>query len=317
MKSFSRLLPLVPLLACAPATQQVSRASTIFERVEGQWGWIADGLGCRDNPHTIAFTADRRQMIFSYPRDTARGRETRYEIRAYDDSTIRGFIASPPETRRTLNGDLVVWDLVLVAPDVYHWHRTDWPPGGYTRAIVRCGTLRAQASDPEGTARVVLEAIAAGQWLLAAEHTDPAELRRNRQAFDSLLSADSLNYLAKRIFDIDSTAQLRRLSDAEFTARLFAFQTDVRTDQSFRRTVRGAITLGSVRRGDDTAHVVYRWRFPRDSLPLRSASVHTMVHRSGRWWSQMLGDYSGLVRVLKEPMVPVPVPSPARPRPRT
>ena len=42
------------------------------------------------------------------------------------------------ETRMTPTGELVVWDLVLLSPDRYCWHRTDWPHGGCTKAIVRC-----------------------------------------------------------------------------------------------------------------------------------------------------------------------------------
>lgn len=193
-------------------------------------------------------------------------------------------------------------------PDVYQWHRTDWPEDGFTRAIVRCSNLRAPASDPEGTARFILEAMAGGDFLLAAEHTEPSELRRNRLAFDSLLSADSTNYLALRIFDIPSKAQLLRISDAEFTARLFTFQTLLRTDRSFLANVRGAQTLGFVSRGEDTAHVVFRWRLPRDSVQLRSADVFTMVRSGGRWWAQTMGNYSGIIQVLQEPMVRVPPP---------
>jgi len=42
------------------------------------------------------------------------------------------------ETRKTPAGDLVVWEVVMLSPDRYCWHRTDWPEGGCTAAIERC-----------------------------------------------------------------------------------------------------------------------------------------------------------------------------------
>ena len=210
---------------------------------------------------------------------------------------------SPAETRRTSSGEPVVWDLVITAPDVYQWHRTDWPENGLTRAIIRCSGWRAPEFDLEGTARLFLEALAAQEFLVAAQLTDPTELRRNRLAFDSLLAADTANYLSRRIFRVDSVAQLRRMSDAEFSARLMSFTNMMRP--SFATTVMGADVIGSVVQGADTAHVVYKWRFPSDSLPMRSVQATTMVRSNGRWWAQMLGDYRPLVALLKEPMVPI------------
>lgn len=312
------VLFLVALVAglSTPGKRLISTAAALpghsepADSLTGEWGWIADGPGCRDNPHVISFTPDGRHMVLTYRElfDSTGLRAKRYEIRGRTANSVRGFVISPPETRRTPTGELVVWDLALTAPDVYQWHRTDWPEDGFTRAIVRCSNLRAPASDPEGTARFILEAMAGGDFLLAAEHTEPSELRRNRLAFDSLLSADSTNYLALRIFDIPSKAQLLRISDAEFTARLFTFQTLLRTDRSFLANVRGAQTLGFVSRGEDTAHVVFRWRLPRDSVQLRSADVFTMVRSGGRWWAQTMGNYSGIIQVLQEPMVRVPPP---------
>jgi len=42
------------------------------------------------------------------------------------------------ESRRTDDGRVVVWDLVLLSEDSFCWHRTDWRPGGCTRPLTRC-----------------------------------------------------------------------------------------------------------------------------------------------------------------------------------
>lgn len=286
--------------------------------LEGEWGWVADGPGCNDNPHTVSLTPDRRHMIVTYRDafDSTGALSKRYEIRSRSPRRIRAFMISPAETRRTPAGEPVVWDLVITAPDVYQWHRTDWPEGGLTRAIIRCSDWRAPASDPEGTARLFLEALAAQEFMVAALLTDPAELRRDRLAFDSLLVADTANYLSRRIFRVDSVAQLRRMSDAEFSAHLETFTSLLRADPAYWANVRGAEVIGSVRQGADTAHVVYRWRFPSDSLPMRSTQATTMIRSGGRWWAQMLSNYRPLIALLKEPLVPIEISRPPRPEQR-
>lgn len=168
-------------------------------------------------------------------------------------------------------------------------------------------------ASPEDVAQLTLRAMIRGDYLAVARRTDPAELQRTRAAFEPLLRADSGNYIAQRLFRLETTEQLRQLSDAEFTAGLMRFQLGLRGAQEYFAVVQGVDVAGTVRQGLDTAHVVYRWQVPPDSAPVRSYQVETLVRCATGWCRQMAGDYSGLIRLLQEPMVPVGTFGPGRP----
>jgi hypothetical protein len=119
---------------------------TSYRLAEGTWGWARGDSVCQANTHTISFTPDRRTMklVQNTLDDTSSApRETSYEVLSAGPGkfldfrhVIRGAIVG--ESRRTTTDDKVVWDLVLVTPNRYHWHRTDWPDDGMTIAILRC-----------------------------------------------------------------------------------------------------------------------------------------------------------------------------------
>ena len=102
----------------------------------------------RENPHEISFTPDRRTLILTFRRppeladglkpDPHQPLQVRYEVREHSRRSLRVFLVQPPEARRTHQGRLVVWDLVLFGRDTYRWRQTDWPTGEYTRQVVRC-----------------------------------------------------------------------------------------------------------------------------------------------------------------------------------
>jgi hypothetical protein len=116
-------------------------AGDVFAVAAGTWDWAgADGF-CQKDPHTITFSPDRALMTLTprQPWTDSTGtvhERFEYDVQEYTAGHIRGRIRG--ETRMTEQGEPVVWDLVLVGPNTYRWHRTDWPLGMLTNPVHRC-----------------------------------------------------------------------------------------------------------------------------------------------------------------------------------
>ena len=113
----------------------------VFSVAAGTWDWTAADSLCVKNPHTISFSSDRSKMFIAHRQpwtDSAKvsHRVSTYLLESHSASEIRGAIVG--ETRRTVAGEPVVWDLVLTSPSTYAWHRTDWLAGAVTNRVIRC-----------------------------------------------------------------------------------------------------------------------------------------------------------------------------------
>jgi hypothetical protein len=121
----------------------------LFATLErGSWGWVDDD-GCETNPHVIRFSDDRRVMELTHrerfePEEGPGPEVVTYDVEFVGDDYVRGRIRG--EQRRTDDGKLVAWDLVLVAEAEYCWRRTDWGRG-CTRPIQRCPSAGQDRED--------------------------------------------------------------------------------------------------------------------------------------------------------------------------
>jgi len=118
----------------------VAEGTDIRDVVAGRWSWTTEKPPCGDAAHIIAFE-DSGTVMTIRSSDIAADSGvvvTTYDITQTTRSSIRGAIRG--ETRMTDDGKPVVWDLVLVGPSEYRWHRTDWPltAVSYTGAVKRC-----------------------------------------------------------------------------------------------------------------------------------------------------------------------------------
>ena len=119
--------------------------------------------------------------------------------------------------------------------------------------------------------------------------------------FDSLLRGGQATYIAQRLFQLPDSQALVRLDDVAFSTGLFRFAYMLgRSDQRMRQ-FRGVEIVGSLKQGTDTAHVIYRYALPPDSLPIQSYLVQTMLRCGAGWCANMLGDFRELHRLLTEP----------------
>lgn len=123
----------------ATRTLQLPADKEVFDVAAGTWGWMTGQNTCKKNPHTIAFSADRQTMMLTYRDsldDTTAAGTWVYDILEHEPWRVRGAIRG--EERKTDAGQLVVWDLVLRGPNLYAWHRTDWPALVMTDLNQRC-----------------------------------------------------------------------------------------------------------------------------------------------------------------------------------
>jgi hypothetical protein len=114
---------------------------SVYEVLPGKWGWRHDKhAGCDSNPHIISFSEDRKEMTLTYarPAETVIGETMTSRYRILSDSPHLRVLLEGETRRNPATNRLVLWDLVLVTPDQYCWHRADGKPGSCSRRIVRC-----------------------------------------------------------------------------------------------------------------------------------------------------------------------------------
>jgi hypothetical protein len=126
----------------------------LFSSAQGTWGSPGSAeLACDRNPHTIAFSPDRRAMWLRYRRpvrmdDGSESDSARYRVLGHTRNAI--LLALEGETRQTPSGDPVLWDLVVLSSERTCWHRTDWPAGTCTADAERCVP---PSTEPSGDGR--------------------------------------------------------------------------------------------------------------------------------------------------------------------
>ncbi len=114
----------------------------MYADLSGQWGWTGDpARSCGKNPHTLAFSADRRFLILRHrvptrAFDGSQRSEAYYRVLQSSADSIT--LSLEGETRRQRDGRTVVWEIRLLSGSAYCWHRTDKSERSCSAPIVRC-----------------------------------------------------------------------------------------------------------------------------------------------------------------------------------
>ncbi|MGQ0764627.1 MAG: hypothetical protein ACT4OZ_03065 [Gemmatimonadota bacterium] len=135
-------------------------------------------------------------------------------------------------------------------------------------------------------------------WMGCALLTHPEELGRLRRDFVPVFAGDTSGQLGQRILGVPPQLQVASLDSVELAARLFAFYVSLTAPGSAFAVFESPEVLGSLPRGQDSAVVVYRFRLPVDSLPLRSWNTKLVRRFGSEWRIDMLADFTGLLREL-------------------
>ncbi len=141
------LLAWLTILAAPAKPYEVKPPDDVFQVAAGTWGWGTGERACAKSPQRVTFTPDHSVMLIESANDSGGMTVTQYTLQWSSPSTIRGLITD--ETRLTPEGQPVVWDLVLMSPNTFRWHRTDWARGAFTGELTRCpvGKARVQPSS--------------------------------------------------------------------------------------------------------------------------------------------------------------------------
>lgn len=124
------LLPLLINTSCSTNNSKSVQSEEIFELIEGSWGHNS-GHTCKENPHTISVSDDRKLLLFKHNDDVTSydGEEQDfyiYHILDYGSSWLA--VGLNGEKRKFPNGEPVVWRIYLNDDqDRYTWWRYDWP----------------------------------------------------------------------------------------------------------------------------------------------------------------------------------------------
>ncbi len=119
----------------------------IISVLPGTWGWEQSvEFSCGNNSHTMRFTKDRKFMLLKYkeavPEQDIPANDVHYKV-LQSEPNLR--MAIEGEKRTAATGEPVVWDVVMLTPDRFCWHRTDWEAGACTGAVVRCPVAQGSA----------------------------------------------------------------------------------------------------------------------------------------------------------------------------
>ena len=122
----------------------LTASAGVLNRLAGTWDTMPiDKPTCEadDYQHTMVVSPDKERITFKHAKsiDGPNGKTQEYTYKVLYEQEDRVMLFLEGETRKTRNGDLVIWELILERPDYYRW-RTHGAPADWRNAVVgqRC-----------------------------------------------------------------------------------------------------------------------------------------------------------------------------------
>lgn len=138
-------VPIGDSIAARPS-QSAPAPDAVMDAAKGTWAWAQNDSTCRFAKYDLSFSDDRKYMLLmpiGIRSDTGELKTTRYRITGIGHDVhpnnayvIRGAIEG--ESRKDDYGKSVVWDLVMITANRFHWHRADWGLSLMTAPLIRC-----------------------------------------------------------------------------------------------------------------------------------------------------------------------------------
>jgi hypothetical protein len=129
--------------ACAGVNQNgepapAEQLSSLKQKLIGRWGWTRGQ--CESAPINVSFSDDGALMYHHSSQGLYLGEvlKERITYQIYDEGEQILRVIIEGEDRRTDDGLVVAWDLVLIDDSRFCWHRYDWEWPRCTKPLIRC-----------------------------------------------------------------------------------------------------------------------------------------------------------------------------------
>lgn len=158
----------------------------------------------------------------------------------------------------------------------------------------------AQAPAPHEVLLRSSAAAKAGDWPAYASHMHPEALAGVRAMFIPIVEADTTGKVAQTFFGGSSTDELKKATDAELFARLFAGLS--KSIPAFAEALASSEmqVVGSLPEPPDLVHVVYRFRARAEQMGIQRTQVASLKKHGGDWKLMLTGSIEGLAARLKQ-----------------
>ncbi len=159
----------------------------------------------------------------------------------------------------------------------------------------------AWAETPEERAKLYFTDIESGNFVAAAKHFDPSQLKefRSTMEFYKEIPVRDQTEFIQTFFGADQTTEsLDKISDVDFFAKLFTFmmrQADAVGGLNFD----GLEILGGVKEGSDISHLVTRNRVTVGKLNVEAMEVVSLMKSGDEWRILMSGQIKGFADQLR------------------